>query len=255
MNQILTIGGSDSSGGAGVLADKETLDSLGAHTFCVITAITAQSKERFHHSLVIPKKTLEAQLESIDLPKIGAIKIGMLPDSHTIEVVRRFLLKAGPVKSVLDPVFTSSSGGNLITEEGISSIRSRLLPLASIITPNINEAECLTKIVASCKQGIVKQAEECIELGASAALVKGGHLQIDSCPDALSQKNEKVFLFDRKRIPGGTEVRGTGCRLASAISYFLASGNSVTKAVENASQYLESFLKSKIISPQKFLGH
>ena len=249
MNQVLTIGGSDSSGGAGVLADKETLDSLSAHTFCVITAITAQSKERFHHSLVIPKKTLEAQLESIDLPKIGAIKIGMLPDLHSIDVVRRFLLKAGPVKSVLDPVFTSSSGGKLVTEEGISSIRSSLLPLASIITPNVNEAERLTKIVASTKQGLIKQAERCIELGASAALVKGGHLQINSCPDALAQKDEKVFLFDRKRITGGTEVRGTGCRLASAISYYLASGNRVVDAVEKASQFLEGFLKSKVISP------
>ena len=251
MNRILTIGGSDTSGGAGVQADIETINELGANTFNIITAVTAQSNENFYHSHPVPAKTLQAQLDSIDCSKIGAIKIGMLPNLGSVQIVKDFLMKTKPIKSVLDPVLKSTSGGPLSTQNGICSVISSLFSLATLITPNSMEAEFFTKITTSNKNDLIRQSQALLEMGPSAVLVKGGHLGTESSPDILAQKNKEVFVFDRKRIRQASNVRGTGCRLASAIAFYLASGIQIFESVEKGTEYLQGYLNTQAASKPK----
>ena len=246
MMQILLIGGSDNSGGAGVFADMETVYGLGAKPTFAITAITAQSDHLFFHNHTVPSKTLKAQLQATEMNQVGAIKIGMLPNKESIGVVSEFLSEHSEIPSVLDPVFTSSSGGTLSSYEGIASLGSQLFPLINIITPNILEACRLTKLGCVRKEDLETLAHACRKMGANAVLVKGGHLPGNHCVDFLLSKDRGNCFFERKRIPGGTEVRGTGCRLASAIAYHLAMGYNIMESVDRSRRYLSSYIEERV---------
>ncbi len=246
MPRILVIGGSDSSGGAGVFADVKTCHDLGCEVSVAVTAVTAQNARKHYHSHVLPKQTLQSQLFALSDSRIDAVKIGMLPNLESIELVRDFLL-AHPFGSVvLDPVFSSSSGGSLSTEEGIASLDNRLFPYVSLVTPNLFEATRLVK-QAGLKADSQKQlASACLELGAIAALVKGGHYSGEECTDLLATDEEKIFTFSRKRIAGGSKVRGTGCRLATAIACFQAKGHELKDSVGLACEYLSGYISAQV---------
>ena len=246
MHRILVIGGSDSSGEAGIFADVKTCRDLDCEVSVAVTAVTAQNARKHYHSHVIPKQTLQSQLFALSDSRIDAVKIGMLPNLESIEVVRDFLL-AHPFGSVvLDPVFASSSGGNLSTEEGIASLDNLLFPYVSLVTPNLFEAIRLVKQAGLKANSQAELASACLELGAIAALVKGGHYSGDECADLLATDNEKTFTFSRKRIPGGSDVRGTGCRLATAIACFQAKRNELKESVGLACEYLSGYISAQV---------
>ena len=246
MPRLLVIGGSDSSGGAGVFADLKTCHDLGCEVSVAITAVTAQSDRRHYHSHVLPKEALQSQLLALGDFGIDAVKIGMLPDLESIEVVRDFLLAHSFEHVVLDPVFSSSSGGSLSTEEGIASLNKLLFPHVGLITPNFSEASRLIKQAGLRSESQEAMAAACLELGPKAALVKGGHCSGEECVDFLATDDGERFAFSRKRIPGGSKVRGTGCRLASAIACFQAKGFDLKESVGEACEYLAGYISSRM---------
>ena len=242
MPRLLVIGGSDSSGGAGVFADLKTSHDLGCDVSFALTAVTAQSDRRHYHSHVLPREALQSQLFAMEDCEIDAVKIGMLPDLESIEVVRDFLLDHSFEHVVLDPVFSTSSGGNLSTEEGIASLNHLLFSKVGLITPNFLEATRLVRQAGLRAESQQEMAAACIKLGAKATLVKGGHYSAEECVDILATEAGETFAFSRKRIPGGSKVRGTGCRLASAIACFQARGLELKDSVGEACEYLAAYI-------------
>jgi hydroxymethylpyrimidine/phosphomethylpyrimidine kinase len=246
MPRILVIGGSDSSGGAGVFADVKTCYDLGCEVSVAVTAVTAQNARKHYHSHVQPKQTLQSQLSALGDSKVDAVKIGMLPNLESIEVVRDFLLANCPENVVLDPVFSSSSGGSLSTEEGIASLDNRLFPHVGLVTPNLFEATRLVEKAGLRAESLEELAIACLELGANAALVKGGHCAGEECVDFLAEAGGNTFAYSRKRIPDGSKVRGTGCRLSSAIACFQAKGGVLKDAVGQACEYLADYISDQV---------
>lgn len=252
MKKILLVGGVDNSGGAGILADKETLVTLEAGASAAITAITAQTDEKFHDSHAIPAGILKMQLNSIDSNEIGAIKIGMLPNSETVEVLAEFLDQHRSLPSVLDPVFSSSSGGELCSSHGIECLRSLLLPLVSLLTPNLSEAQHLADLPSADSQDLSSLSNAWLKLGAKAVLVKGGHLPGNICLDLLAQHGKKEVVFERPRIPDGVQVRGTGCRLATAIAWYLSQKKDFPEAVKHAGDFVHAYIQRQACGGKAF---
>ena len=246
MPRLLVIGGSDSSGGAGVFADLKTCHDLGCEVSVAVTAVTAQSDRRHYHSHVLPKEALQSQLLALGDFGIDAVKIGMLPDLESIEVVRDFLLAHSFEHVVLDPVFSSSSGGSLSTEEGIASLNKLLFPHVELITPNFLEASRLVKQVGLLSESQAAMAVACLDLGPKAVLVKGGHCSGEECVDFLATNDGERLAYSHKRIPGGSKVRGTGCRLASAIACFQAKGFELKESVGEACEYLAGYISGRM---------
>lgn len=246
MPRLLVIGGSDSSGGAGITADIETISGLGGKCLPILTAVTAQGANGFFHSHAMPAAILEAQLESVADQKIDAIKIGMLPNKVSIKILSDFLEKSTCKSIILDPVMMSSSGSTLMNEDAVNILKDLLFPLVSLITPNLFEANFLTEGNCTDKNEIPIITSKLISLGSNAVLLKGGHLEGAQCTDFFLQSNGNKNTFEHERIKGGTEVRGTGCRLASAISYYLACGRSLPKAISQGVDYLQSYISRNI---------
>lgn len=246
MPRLLLIGGSDSSGGAGVSADLKTCHDLACEASLAVTAVTAQSDRRHHHSYALPAKTLKSQLLSVSLDDIDAIKIGMLPNLESAGVVRDFLKDFPRNRIVLDPVFSSSSGGSLSTEEGVAALDHSLFPYVGLITPNLFEVTRLLSQVGIGDQSQEELALACIDLGIPAVLLKGGHFTGAKCTDLLALKSGRIFKFSRTRVAGGSEVRGTGCRLASAIACSLGMGKELPDSVRDACGYLAVYIASQL---------
>lgn len=246
MPRLLFIGGSDSSGGAGVFADLKACYDLSCEASVAVTAVTSQSNLRHYESFALPGKTLTGQLLSVSVKDIDAVKIGMLPNLESVEVVQEFLKNFPRDRIVLDPVFSSSSGGRLSTDEGVAALGHCLFPHVGLITPNLKEAIFLvgkTKLDGQNQEGL---ASACVGLGVPAALVKGGHFEGEECADLLALEGGDIFSFSKKRVKGGSQVRGTGCRLASAIACYLAMGQNLPRAVGNARDYLAGYITSQI---------
>ena len=246
MPRILVIGGSDSSGGAGVFADVKTCHDLGCEVSVAVTAVTAQNSRKHYHSHVLPKHTLQSQLFALGDFGIDAVKIGMLPNLEAIEVVRDFLVDHSFGHVVLDPVFSSSSGGSLSTEEGIASLDTCLFPCVGLITPNLFEATRLVEQAGLQAGSQGELAAACLNLGANAVLLKGGHYSGEQCTDLLVTDEEQAYSFSRKRIPGGSKVRGTGCRLATAIACFQSKGHELKDSVGLACEYLSGYISAQV---------
>ena len=242
MPNILVIGGSDSSGGAGVTADIEIISGLGGRCYPILSAVTAQGSNGSFHAHIMPSAILEAQLDSIGHQQIDAIKIGMLPNKDSIQSVANFLKQIRCASIVLDPVIKSSSGASLISPDAITTLKDLLFPLVSLITPNLFEANFLTDLNYTIKKEFSIVANKLLSFGTNAVLLKGGHLVGDQCVDLFLHSSGDEITFEHKKIPNGTEVRGTGCRLASAISYYLASGESMPKAIKQSIDYLQDYI-------------
>jgi hydroxymethylpyrimidine/phosphomethylpyrimidine kinase len=232
----LTIAGSDPGGGAGVQADLRTFAAFGVHGASVLAALTAQDTRGVHATLEVPPAFVVLQLDAVldDLP-VRAAKTGMLHRAAVIDaVVAR--LGARPLPHlVVDPVLAASGGEALLEPAGIAVLRERLLPLATLVTPNLREAEVLTGRTVSEPAEMREAARALVALGARAALVKGGHLPGDAL-DVLYDGHE----FRELRAPRveGRRLHGTGCVLSAAITAGLALGDHLADAVAEAKRYV-----------------
>lgn len=238
----LTIAGSDSSGGAGIQADLKTFSAIGTYGMSVITAITAQNTMGVFAVEDLSKEIIRKQIEAVfnDIrPK--ALKIGMVSDKNIITEIARTLKKYNPENLVLDPVMISKSGYSLLKPEAKENLIKYLIPMASIVTPNISEVEEMTGIKIGNLDDMKRAADRILTLGAKYVLVKGGHLE-GAAIDLLVGK-DICRIYKSERI-NEKNTHGTGCTLSSAITSYLALGNEVEKAVELAKVYITEAIKS-----------
>lgn len=241
MRTALTIAGSDSSGGAGIQADIKTMMANGVYAMSAITALTAQNTTGVTSIMEATPQFLAEELDCIftDIYP-DAIKTGMVSSSELIEVIADKLTGYQAKNIVVDPVMVATSGARLISEDAISTLKSKLLPLAKVITPNIPEAEVLSEMQIKSEADMEKAAEIiCNRLGCSV-LLKGGH-QLNDANDLLWQKNEQATWFMGKRIDN-SNTHGTGCTLSSAIASNLAKGYDLKTSVKYAKNYISGAL-------------
>ncbi len=237
--RALTIAGSDSGGGAGIQADLKTFLALQVHGMSAITAVTVQNSVGVSGIYPIPPQGVAEQIEAV-VSDIGvdAIKIGMLGSADVIAAVAETLrrLEAGPV--VVDPVAVSKHGDPLLREDAVDALRDEMLPLATLVTPNLGEAELFSGVTVTDQESQLAAARRLCELGASAALVKGGHLpEEDDAVDLLVGPDGEVSTLRHKRI--ATEhTHGTGCTLSAAIAAWLARGTDLAEAVRRGKDYV-----------------
>lgn len=241
----LTIAGSDSSGGAGIQADIKTFSALGCYAMSVITALTAQNTTGVRGIHAVPPAFAAEQMEAVfsDIPP-DSVKIGMLYSAELIETVARMLAKYHARNIVLDPVMAAQSGDSLLEGDAVEAIKNYLMPMASVVTPNVPEAEILLSRPIKNVADMEKAAGDLAEFGSGSILVKGGHLEGDESTDIL-------FIPSRNRLVPilGTRVttrnnHGTGCTLSSAIASFLAHGLPLEDAVLRAKDYLTAAMKA-----------
>jgi hydroxymethylpyrimidine/phosphomethylpyrimidine kinase len=233
--RVLTIAGSDSGGGAGIQADLKTMLALGVHGMSVVTAVTAQDSTGVHGYWELPAEAVDAQLAAV-LDDIGvdAVKTGMLASPELVGVTAKRLRDvSAPI--VVDPVCVSKHGDPLLVPEAVEAIIAELLPLATVVTPNLAEVTRLTGLVVTDAAGQRRAAEELLGLGPRWVLVKGGHLAGDAV-DLLTD-GDAVLELRAPRLDN-THTHGTGCTLASAIASSLARGQSVPDAVRAAKDYV-----------------
>lgn len=241
---VLTIAGSDGSGGAGIQADLKTIAALGCYGTSVITAVTEQNTTGVKGSFALPASSLKGQLRAIldDIP-IDAVKIGMLGNAGVIREVAG-MLHGIDAPIILDTVLRSSSGRDLLEPEAIPVMITDLFPVAALITPNIVESVMLTGIerLPSTMEEIESVALRLSQLGARAVLVKGGHVEGNVCSDCLLNF-DRFSWYRTDRINSGN-THGTGCTLSSAIASFLAHGMTLESAVEKAKTFTYEAIKA-----------
>jgi hydroxymethylpyrimidine/phosphomethylpyrimidine kinase len=233
--RVLAIAGSDSGGGAGIQADLKTMLALGVHGMSVICAVTAQNSVGVQGYWELPPEAVRAQLDSV-LGDIGvqAIKTGMLASAEIVRTVSEPLARTdAPV--VIDPVAVSKHGDSLLSEGTLDALSRELLPLATVVTPNLLEAELLTGLTITDEAGMLAAARQIAVRGPRWVLVKGGHLA--GSPVDLLFGDGQVIRFPGRRI-SSRHTHGTGCTLASAIASYLAMGRDVPSAVESAKDYV-----------------
>ena len=236
MKKLLTIAGSDSSGGAGIQADLKTFAALGTYGMSCICALTAQNTKGVTMVTNTPVDMVKAQLEAIydDVPPEG-VKTGMLSSKEIVEAVADFLAVHGGAPLVVDPVMVATSGDVLLAKDAIETYKEKLIPLATLITPNIPEAEVLSGISITDENSRRQAAQKLMELSCKAVLIKGGHRVMDA--DDLLYDGKTFTSFKGKRID--TEnTHGTGCTLSSALAASLAKGMSLADAVTEAKAYM-----------------
>jgi hydroxymethylpyrimidine/phosphomethylpyrimidine kinase len=241
---VLTIAGSDSGGGAGVQADLKTFSALGTYGCSVFAALTAQNTLAVTAIHDIPPDFVTAQLDAVfeDI-EIGAVKLGMLSRPEVIAAVADGLERHRARNVVLDPVMVAKSGARLLREEAVSALKERLLPLVSLITPNLPEASVLLDLEpARDEAGMIQMAAALRELGPEAVLVKGGHLEGAQSVDVLDDGGEPQVLIAPRITTSNTH--GTGDTLSSAIAALLARGYRLPDAVREAKAYLTEALRA-----------
>ena len=237
MKIALTIAGSDSGGGAGIQADLKTFQQFGVYGTSVIVALTAQNTRGVRAVESVPEAMVAAQLTALaeDLPP-DALKTGMLAEAALVRLVAKAIRENGWQPLVVDPVMVATSGQRLLTTEAEDVIRESLVPLAALVTPNLDEAAMLTGRVVHDVATMERAGETLVRFGAAAALVKGGHLTGDTVTDILVTP-EGVRRFTRPRIPTGS-THGTGCTLSAAITAGLALGRPLETAVADALDFV-----------------
>ena len=242
--RALTIAGSDNSGGAGIQADLKTFSALGCYGMSVITALTAQNTLGVNGIQELSPGFVAQQIESIlDDVGVDAIKIGMLFNTPVIEQVAECLRALDATPIVLDPVMFAKSGDRLLQEDAVSALRTELLPMATVLTPNIAEAAALLDHAIDSPQDMENAARDLCALGPQAVVVKGGNLSGNESNDCLCIGGDAVHWLKQKRI-ATHNVHGTGCTFSSAIAAFLARGVSIEDAVHQAKVYLTGALKA-----------
>lgn len=244
MKTVLTIAGSDCSGGAGIQADLKTISAHKMYGMSVITALTAQNTTGVFGVCDVPAEFVAKQLDAVfsDI-RPDAVKIGMVSNTEIISVIAEKLEEYKAERIVLDPVMISTSGSRLISDGAAESLVKRLMPMADIITPNISEAEFLSGISIKTRDDMVKVAEKISQLNVGSILVKGGHLE--DCSDDLLFSGGVFKWFNQERIEN-SNTHGTGCTLSSAIACGLADKLSVAESIAAAKSYITGALRANL---------
>jgi len=245
--RVLTIAGSDSGGGAGIQADLKTFSALGCYGMSVITALTAQNTIAVTAIYEVSADFVGSQIEAI-MTDIGidAVKIGMLQTPEIIETVADKLKKFNVTRIILDPVMIAKSGDKLLRDDAIDALKTKLVPLAEMITPNLPEASVLTGEHISGIEDMTKIAVQLLEYGSASVLLKGGHLSGRHGADCLVYKDGgslKTIKIKFTRIDT-MNTHGTGCTLSSAIAAFRARNYSIPDSVRAAHQYLKGAINA-----------
>ncbi|MEU1464236.1 bifunctional hydroxymethylpyrimidine kinase/phosphomethylpyrimidine kinase [Streptomyces sp. NPDC005727] len=233
--RVLTVAGSDSGGGAGVQADLKTMLALGVHGMSVITAVTAQNSLGVQGAWELPVEAVRAQYRSVvDDIGVQAVKTGMLASAELVEAVAELISGTG-VPAVVDPVGVSKHGDPLLAASAMDSVRGRLLPVATVATPNLDEVTQLTGVRVDSEGDLRRAAAAVLEYGPRWVLIKGGHLSGDAV-DLLTDGSREHWL--RAPRHDNRHTHGTGCTLASAVASGLAKGLAVPEAVTRAKEYV-----------------
>jgi hydroxymethylpyrimidine/phosphomethylpyrimidine kinase len=245
--RVLIIAGSDSGGGAGIQADIKAVTALGGYAMTAITALTAQNTEGVHGIHEVPPDFVREQIRVV-LTDLGAdcIKTGMLHRSGVIDVVMDALKEFAPgVPIVADPVMVAKGGASLLDMEAVSSVRDKVLPLASLITPNAPEAGVLAEMDVLSASDAEAAGRKLITMGPKAVLVKGGHVDEggDTIRDLLFSGDDEAQVFESKRIDT-RHTHGTGCTLASSIATGIAQGLNLKDAITRASAYVHEAIRT-----------
>ncbi len=245
MFTALTIAGSDSSGGAGIQADIKTMTANRVYAMSAITALTAQNTIGVADIMEVTTEFLAKQLDCIftDIYP-DAVKIGMVSSIGLIQTIADKLMQYNAKNIVVDPVMIATSGARLISEDAISTLKNRLMPLATVITPNIPEAKVLSGMDIKTEDDMEKAAEIICDTLDCAVLLKGGH-QLNDANDLLFQKGKNPVWFYGKRIDN-PNTHGTGCTLSSAIASNLAKGRDLETSVRYAKNYISGALEAML---------
>lgn len=241
---VLVVGGSDSSGGAGIVRDVETVAAFGLRACVAVTAVTVQT----HRSVecietMAPGLIAEQMRAAFAANDIGAVKVGMLGTEPAVKAVAAVLTERMPVPVVLDPVLASTSGRALMTDDGAGALKRLLFPLSTVVTPNLAELAVLAgSAQARDEMEVALQADTLLGCGAAAVLAKGGHGNGGNSTDILVRRDAAALRFKARRVDAG--MRGTGCMLASAIAGGLASGRSLEESVRAA----KHFVRRKLVA-------
>lgn len=244
MRTALSIAGSDSSGGAGIQADIKTMTANGVYAMTAITALTAQNTTGVTGIMEVTPEFLAQQLDSIftDI-RPDAVKIGMVSSSALIQVIAEKLKEYKAENIVVDSVMVATSGSKLISDDAIETLKTCLMPLSSILTPNIPEAEVLAEMKVETEEEMILAAKKISETFHCAVLCKGGH-QLNDANDLLYRDGEYKW-FHGKRIQN-PNTHGTGCTLSSAIASNLAKGYSMDESVKRAKDYISEALEAML---------
>lgn len=244
MHTILSIAGSDSSGGAGIQADLKTITCLGEYGMTAITALTAQNTMGVKSVEAVSVQMVKSQIDAVfeDI-RPEAVKLGMIATPEIMEAVCEKLKEHKAENIVVDPVMVATSGSTLMENRTVRTLKEKLIPLADIITPNTSEAEVLSGISIEKKENMVKAAEKIAEHYKGAILIKGGHL-MESADDLLYQNGVSTWLSG-ERIEN-ENTHGTGCTLSSAIAVFLAKGNNMEESVRQAKNYVAGAIAAEL---------
>lgn len=241
--RALSIAGFDGSGGAGIQADLKTFSALGCYGMTVLTALPVQNTQGVRSIYEIPLECIGEQIRAI-FEDVGAdvVKIGMLHRPEIVDLVVNLLKEYEPLDIVVDPVMVAKSGDRLLKKEAVLALKELLVPIATVLTPNIPEAEDLLNKKIVTELEMEDAARAICKMGATAAVVKGGHGGGELSRDCLLNEGV-VHWFDAKRI-GTKNTHGTGCTFSAAIAALLAQGLNVVEATEGAKKYLTEALRS-----------
>jgi hydroxymethylpyrimidine/phosphomethylpyrimidine kinase len=238
LGRVLVIAGSDSGGGAGIQADIKSVMAMGGYAMTAITAITIQDTTGVHGVVPVPADAVRTQIK-VCLADIGAdaIKTGMLGDkAMTLSVAEALDNFAPGMPAIIDPVMVAKGGAALLQRDAVDALKSELIPLAFLLTPNAPEAERLANVAVENINGQRRAAERLLRAGAKNVLIKGAHIGGDDITDLLATQQGELF-FESKRIESNS-THGTGCTLASAIAALIAQGKPLPDAVEEARAYV-----------------
>jgi hydroxymethylpyrimidine/phosphomethylpyrimidine kinase len=243
--RALTIAGSDSGGGAGIQADLKTFQALGVFGMTAITAVTVQNTKGVSGYVELPAATVGEQIRAV-VTDIGAdaAKTGMLSSAPIIEEVADAIAETRLSRLVVDPVFVSKHGHSLLREDAVDALRTRLLPLATLVTPNLPEASGLAGFSVATDQDMEKAGQVILDLGPEAVLVKGGHREGDQANDLLVTR-DGIQPFSADRI-ATADTHGTGCVLSAAITAHLALGAPLVEAVSNGKQFVTEAIRGAL---------
>jgi hydroxymethylpyrimidine/phosphomethylpyrimidine kinase len=236
---VLVIGGLDPTGGAGVAADVRTLESFGVASAVVVTALTVQDGRRVTRVAAVAASLLAEQIACvIDTLPVAAVKCGMFPDARAVGVVAR-ILADGSRPLILDPVLRSSGGQPLASGSVLKAIKTKLLPIAAVVTPNLAEASLIAGMEVKSVEAMEEAARRILTLGARAVVIKGGHLR--GAPVDVLASRRRIERFAGRRI-AFTDMHGTGCAFASALAAGLARGRSLRASVAAAGEHVRALI-------------
>ncbi|MFC5558999.1 bifunctional hydroxymethylpyrimidine kinase/phosphomethylpyrimidine kinase [Ureibacillus thermophilus] len=245
MNIVMTIAGSDSGGGAGIQADLKTFQELDVFGTSVITALTAQNTLGVHGIFPATPEFVEQQLNAVlDDLKVKALKTGMLFSKEIIERIAK-KLREQQIQIVVDPVMIAKGGHALLKEDAVQAMIKELIPIATVVTPNIPEAEAITGMAIDTEEDIKQAAEKLLSIGVGCVVMKGGHMDEPTATDRIYFQDGSTFQLKSKRIHT-KHTHGTGCTFSAAITAYLGRGFSVKDSIIEAKKYVQSAIENPL---------